>query len=119
MAFTSISNFDLEDLAHEWGIVLNGVVAKDHLNGGVKQGGYIINLQDYNDGEGTHWVALYVEKKNIVYFDSFGGAPPADVLRFMKRAREYARYGCIDQIQHLDSEACGFYCLAFLCYLQN
>jgi hypothetical protein len=52
MAFTSISNFDLEDLAHEWGIVLNGVVAKDHLNGGVKQGGYIINLQDYNDGGG-------------------------------------------------------------------
>jgi hypothetical protein len=119
MMFISISNFDLEDLAHEWGIVLNGVVAKDHLNGGVKQGGYIINLQDYNDGEGTHWVALYVEKKNIVYFDSFGGAPPDDVLRFMKRARGYARYGCIDQIQHLDSEACGYFCLAFLFYMQN
>jgi len=118
MAFTSISNFDLEDIAHEWGIVLNGVVAKDHLNGGVKQGGYIINLQDYNDGQGTHWVALYVEKKNIVYFDSFGGAPPDDVLRFMKRARGYARYRIIDQIQHLDSEACGYFCLAFLLYMQ-
>jgi hypothetical protein len=54
-----------------------------------------------------------------VYFDSFGGAPPDDVLKFMKRARGYARYGCIDQIQHLDSEACGYFCLAFLYYMQN
>ena len=36
-----------------------------------KDGTYIINLDEYAN-VGTHWVALFCKKNEIVYFDSFG-----------------------------------------------
>ena len=44
---------------------------RDNLPKVKKSGGYIINLDEYDD-TGTHWVAIY----NNVYFDSFGVYPP-------------------------------------------
>ena len=32
---------------------------------------YIINLDEYSD-VGTHWIALFCKKNEIVYFDNFG-----------------------------------------------
>ena len=32
---------------------------------------YVINLDEYKPIE-THWIALYVNAKNVTYFDSFG-----------------------------------------------
>ena len=40
-------------------------------NNNIKNGAYVINLDEYRD-IGTHWVALYVNSKTIIYFDSFG-----------------------------------------------
>ena len=37
----------------------------------IKDGAYIINLEEYAD-VGTHWIALFCKKDEIVYFDSFG-----------------------------------------------
>ena len=34
-------------------------------------GAYIINLDEYSD-VGTHWIALFCKKHEIVYFDNFG-----------------------------------------------
>ena len=34
-------------------------------------GAYVINLDDYAD-VGTHWIALFCNRSEIVYFDSFG-----------------------------------------------
>ena len=36
----------------------------------VKDGAYIINLDEYSD-IGTHWVALYINNNDVTYFDSF------------------------------------------------
>ena len=36
-----------------------------------KDGAYVINLDEYAD-VGTHWIALFCNKNEIVYFDSFG-----------------------------------------------
>ena len=36
-----------------------------------KDGAYIINLGEY-ESIGTHWITLYVNAKNVTYFDSFG-----------------------------------------------
>ena len=30
---------------------------------------YVINLNEYKSGE-THWIALYVNDGNVIYFDS-------------------------------------------------
>ena len=34
-------------------------------------GAYVINLDEYAD-VGTHWIALFCNRNEIVYFDSFG-----------------------------------------------
>ena len=34
-------------------------------------GAYVINLDDY-ESIGTHWIALYVNAKNVTYFDTLG-----------------------------------------------
>ena len=62
----------------------NGVFSRDNLpnnnnnnninnttttNNNIKNGPYVINLDEYRD-IGTHWVALYVNNKTIIYFDS-------------------------------------------------
>ena len=49
----------------------NGVFSKDNLPNIIKSGAYVINLDEYHD-IGTHWVALYVNNKIAIYFDSFG-----------------------------------------------
>ena len=36
-----------------------------------KDGAYVINLDEYAD-VGTHWIALFCNRNEIVYFDSFG-----------------------------------------------
>ena len=48
----------------------NGVYLRDNLQK-VKDGAYIINLDEYSD-IGTRWVALYVQNNDVTYFDSFG-----------------------------------------------
>ena len=119
-SFQVISNIDLEELAANWGIPLVGVFSKDQLSGQPHSGGYIVNLQDWDEGGGSHWVALYIEGKNAGYCDSFGQHPPQDVKDFVKKAtKKYNMYVCVDQIQHLKSEACGYYCLAFIAYMRQ
>ena len=36
----------------------------------IKEGPYIINLDEY-ESIGTHWIALYINAKNVTYVDSF------------------------------------------------
>ena len=37
----------------------------------IKGGAYIIIFDEY-ESIGTHWIALYVNVKNVTHFDSFG-----------------------------------------------
>ena len=50
----------------------NGVYSRNNLSK-IKNGVYIINLDEYEPIE-THWIALYVNAKNVTYYDSFGVA---------------------------------------------
>ena len=49
----------------------NGVYSRDNLPDKIKDGTYVVNLDEYSD-IGTHWIALYVNTKTVTYFDSFG-----------------------------------------------
>ena len=49
----------------------NGVYFRDNLSDKIKDGMYVINLDEYSD-IGTRWIALYVNTKTVTYFDSFG-----------------------------------------------
>ena len=49
----------------------NGGFNRNNLPNMIKNGAYVINLDEYHD-IGTHWVALCANKKTVTYFDSFG-----------------------------------------------
>ena len=45
--------------------------SRDNLPKKIKKGAYVINLDEYAD-VGTHWIALFCNQSETVYFDSFG-----------------------------------------------
>ena len=49
----------------------NGVFSRSNLPKKIKDGAYVINLDEYAD-VGTHWIALCCNRNELVYFDSFG-----------------------------------------------
>ena len=48
----------------------NGVYSRNNLLK-IKDGVYVINLDEYKSIQ-THWIVLYVDDNNVIYFDSFG-----------------------------------------------
>ena len=49
---------------------LNGVFSRNNLHKNIKDGAYVINFHEYEAAD-THWVALFCNRNEIVYFDSF------------------------------------------------
>ena len=49
----------------------NGVYSRNNLPDKIKDGEYILTLDESSDIE-THWIALYALNNNVTYFDSFG-----------------------------------------------
>ena len=49
----------------------NGVYCRNNLPDKIKDGAYVINLDEYSN-IGTHWIALYTFNNNVSYFNSFG-----------------------------------------------
>ena len=50
----------------------NGVFPRNNLPKKIKDVAYVINLDEYADDVGTHWIALFSNRNEIVYLDSFG-----------------------------------------------
>ncbi len=113
-----ISNFDLETIAEDEGLDLIGVFSKDLLPKEKVAGSYIVNLQDYDDGNGTHWVAfkLFTNGK-CCYFDSFGMPMPQDVNKWTMKFKPVATSN--RHIQDIKSQLCGYFCLAFIEYFMD
>ena len=65
-----LTNFELE-MYYQNNPRFNGFLSKHNLLKTIKDGAYIINLDEYAD-VGTHWIVLLCNRNEIVYFDSFG-----------------------------------------------
>ena len=50
---------------------INGVFSRNNLPEKIKNGAYVINLDEYKY-TGTHCVALFCKRNEFVYFDSSG-----------------------------------------------
>ena len=93
----------------------NGVFSRDNLPNSIKNGAYVINLDEYHD-IGTHWVALYVNNKTMIYFDSFGVEHiPREIMKFIARKKITNIY----RIQAYDSIMCGFFCIGLINFMFN
>ena len=68
----SLTNFEIQEYYQDEPR-FNGVFSRDNLPNTIKNGAYVINLDEYHDIE-THWVSLYMQSTNkiVTYFDSFG-----------------------------------------------
>ena len=47
------------------------VYSRNNLLKKIKDGAYVIKLDEYAD-VGTHWIAVFCNRSEIVYFNSFG-----------------------------------------------
>ena len=64
----------------------------------------VINLDEYADVD-THWIALFCNRNEIVYFDSFGVEhAPKEIKEFAGNKNIIAN---IFQVQANDSVMCG------------
>ena len=123
-----LSNFEIEDICRDLRLDCEGVYSKDRLPKYRTNGGYYVNLQDYEAGNGTHFTFFFIEPKENplrsnssgnIYFDSFGVAPPIEVDEFL--GNNDIMYNNRD-IQDLKSKSCGWFCIAlhyFLTYEQD
>ena len=103
------------DIIHSQGVDdFQGVFMKDQLPDKLERGSYIINLQSSKEGNGTHWACLYYTPNFSNYYDSYGFIAPLEV---QKKIIPYM-YNDLE-IQDIDSTACGFYCVAFVLYLNK
>tara|TARA_R110000765_G_scaffold180900_2_gene286825 strand:+ start:15349 stop:15837 length:489 start_codon:yes stop_codon:yes gene_type:complete len=112
-----LSASDIEDIAKKLHLPLQGVFSKDELPRNPVVGSYIINLQDADDGNGTHWTFFRVFKGNrACYFDPFGLNMPEDIRDFLSKYEPIAWNN--RQIQDIKSDKCGLFCISCDYYFQ-
>jgi hypothetical protein len=115
-----LNNFEINDIANHYNLSLHPVVMKDELKTfKPRNGNYVINLQSSTAGSGTHWVALHVQDKKSFYFDSFGVICPTEVTNFCKKIQKSQLAYSDLQIQNINTETCGWYCISFLIYINR
>ena len=72
------------------------------------------NLDEYED-VGTHWIALFCNRNEIVYFDSFGVEHvPEEIKEFVGNKNIIAN---IFRVQANNSVMCGYFCIGFIDFM--
>ena len=109
-----LTNFEIQEY-YQNEPRFNTVFSRDNLPNSIKNGAYVINLDEYRD-IGTHWVALYVNNKTIMYFDSFGVEHiPKEIIKFIGNNKKITTN--IYRIQACDSIMCGYFCIGFINFM--
>ena len=108
-----MTNFEIQKY-YEDETRFNGVFSRDNLLKKIKDGAYVINLDEHKD-TGTHWVALFCKKNEIVYFDSFGVEHiPEEIKKFIGNKNIEAN---IYRVQANDLVICGYFCMGFIDFM--
>ena len=89
----------------------NGAFSRNNLPKKIKDGAYVINLDEYAD-VATHWIALFCNRNEIVYFDRFGAEHiPEEIKEFLRNKNIKAS---IFRVEANDSVMCGYFGLGFI-----
>lgn len=129
----SLTDRQIRELCQKMNIPLaskNGIIFKNEVPKHLEYNkSYFINLEDEYDKEGklnsgSHWTCFQIVKYPNgkvapIYFDAFGMPPPEIVKeRLMKFTKQKIPFNTKD-IQSLMANACGWYCTAFMHYINN
>ena len=110
-----LTNFEIQEY-YQNERRFNGVFSRDNLPNNIKNGAYVINLDEYHDIE-IHRVALYVNNKTIIYFDSVGVEHiPREIMKFIARKKIITN---IYRIQAYVSIMCGYFCIGLINFMYN
>ena len=113
MTLHPLTNFEIQ-IYYQNEPRFNGVYSRDNLSDKIKDGAYVINLDEYSD-IGTRWVALHVNNKTVTYFDSFGVEHiPKEIKKSINNKNIMVN---IFRIQGYDSVICGYFCIGFINYM--
>ena len=101
----------------------NGVFSRNNLPEynsieKIKDKAYIINLDEYAN-VGTHWIALFCKKNEIVYFSSFGiEYTPEEIKEFTKEfpGNENIKTN-VFRVQEDNSIISGYFCIGFIDFM--
>ena len=108
-----LTNFEIQKY-YENKHKVNGVYSRDNLPNKIRDGAYVINLDQRSD-IGTHWVALYVKYNDVTQFDSFGvKLIPKVIKKFIGHKNLMVS---IFIIQGYDSVMCGYFCIRFINFM--
>ena len=92
----------------------NGVCSRYSLPDKIKDGAYVINLDEYSD-IGTHWIVFYVNTKTVTYFESSGVEHiPKEIKKIINNKNII---GNIFRIQAYDSVMCRYFCIGFIDFM--
>ena len=92
----------------------NGAFSRNNLPKKIKDGAYVINLDEYVD-VGTHLIALFCNRNETVYFDSFGVEHVTEeVKEFVGNKNIKAN---IFRVEANDSIICGYFCIGFIDFI--
>lgn len=126
--YQMLTDSQLETLADKMNFKLAGVFFKDAIPRKIQfNKAYMINLDDKFDlsgnlSSGSHWVCFQVnkhkdEKTESIYFDPYGQPPPENLKQLVKDATGKQLPYSTKDIQSLMNNACGWYCTAFLHFI--
>ena len=78
----------------------------------------IINLNKHTQ-LGSHWTCYFKDGDRRYYFDSYGQAPPRELLYYLKTQTEIEQNAAVIHrsavmVQHIDTNECGSLCLYVL-----
>ena len=92
----------------------NGVFPRKNLPKKIKDVAYVINLDEYA-GLGPHQIALFCNRNETFYFDSFGVKHvPEEIKNFIRNKNIKA---IIFVVQANDSVMCGYFCIRFIDFM--
>lgn len=126
-----LTDSQLYELADKMNIPLEDVIFKTECPNKFEfNKSYIFNLDDEYDEKGhlksgSHWTCLQINKYpndtiQAIYFDAYGAPPPESIKKCFKRTTGKDKIPfCEKDIQSLMSNACGWYCCAYLHFINN
>ena len=89
----------------------NGVYSRDNLTDKIKNGTYVINLDEYSD-IGTHWIAFYALNLELNVSQN-----KSETLLVTKILRDLRSRKNIFRIQTYDSVMSGYFCIGFFDFM--
>ena len=108
-----LTNFEIQKY-YQYKPKFNGAYSRNNLAKKIKDGAYVINLDEHAVID-THRIALFCNRNEIFYFNSFGvERVPEEIKEFVGNKKIIANFF---RVQRNNSVMCGYFCIGFIDFM--